>query len=1012
MKLKLSLSFLFVFIFLFSNAQSNHYYYYRGQKVFITLDKSSLSISVFQNFQKSSLNTIGLIDYDLKDDNSLNVPSTIKYATVEFQTTPTDVEYYQKIAVIQNTVDVRTVYPNYIASNGETMGLSDYLYVKLKTANDLSILQQKAVENNLTIIEQDPYMPLWYILRCTQNTIGNSLQVANNLFETTLFSSAVPDLLTYNDLLCTNDPDFGQQWGLNNANSPSIDINACDAWTITEGNGVNVAVVDTGIEFTHNDLAANLSLSSYDSETGSSPSVINYSSPRADHGTHVAGVIGAIKNNNLQVAGVAPQCMLFSISNNLDGTSNSRIKLARGINWAVDNDVDIINNSWGSSMQFDVIDQAIENALINGRNGLGTILVFATGNAGIPQVDYPANSNPDILAVGAIQNNGQRVGFSNTGLQLDVVAPGYNILSTGLDNTIIFKNGTSQAAPYVSGVAALILSVNPCLTVQQVNNIIEQTAQKVGNYTYSINSPNRTNGAWNSEMGYGLLDAYAAVQMAQSISSDTLDLLIRDSPEDIGVEPNTVTQHMWTSEDIWIRNIDDNGLEHQNPKYRIPFGTLVAPNFIYVRVINKSCVASLGIETLTVNWAKASTALGWPENWDGSLQNVGNHPLGGVLPSVTIPILQAGEEAIVKIPWAVPNPDDYLDNPDPWHFCLLARIDSSLDPMGSFNANPNIMVRENNNQAWKNLTVIGLVEDNTYALVMVANPFNTPRTFFLELQKDIDEGGKPIYDEAEVTIKMDQIIYDAWERGGKQAQLIEDKQEEKNKLVKGDHVILDNIMFNANEMGLLTLDFGFLTKELTGKNEFKYHVIQKDATTGEVIGGETFLIKKNTRTTFFADAGDDKEIDENEMVTLSASQINEAALYNWYDSDGTLIYQGKDLTVSADIAKKYKLEIIAEFDGYKDYDEIEVKLKPSLIESLSPNPANNQIQVVYKLNGVTSAYIMVIGQYGTNNVSNNYALDVTTSQIIIDISAYSNGYYTVALICDGEIVDAKNLLKH
>ena len=175
-----------------------------------------------------------------------------------------------------------------------------------------------------------------------------------------------------------------------------------------------------------------------------------------------------------------------------------------------------------------------------------------------------------------------------------------------------------------------------------------------------------------------------------------LDLYIKDSPDDNGTEPNTVTQYMWTSQDIWIRNSNDNGLTHQNPEYR----TNGNPNYINVKIINKSCVASTGSETLTVNWAKANTALAWPQNWDGSLQNSLGFDLGNELNSVTIPVIPAGGEAIVKIPWVVPNPDNYSGNDNPWHFCLLSRINATGDPLTSpLASNPNVMVRNNNNLA-------------------------------------------------------------------------------------------------------------------------------------------------------------------------------------------------------------------------------------------------------------------------------------------------------------------------
>jgi subtilisin family serine protease len=1045
MKLKFYITIFLTVVFFTANAQSNYYYYYKGEKVFMNLDKTTINISVFNQFQKSSLNNLQLKEYDLENDNSQNTTSNLKYAKVEFKSIPSDIEYFQKLNTIKNTSNIRTVYPSFIGLDGTNIGLSDYLYVKLKTSSDLSLLQQKANQYKLNIIEQNQFMPLWYTLRCTENTTQTSLEVANMLFETSLFASSVPDLLTYDDAHCANDTFFYDSWGLSNTGqnggTSGLDIKACDAWNITQGQNIVVAVLDHGLELNHPDLSNNIHPLSYDSESNSSPSLV-----LGRHGVACAGIIGAVKDNNEGVVGVSPDAELMSISNSLQGTANSRIKRADGINWAILNGADIISNSWGSGVQYDPIDDAIDNAITNGRGGLGAIIVFSTGN-GNGNVAYPANSNDGIIAVGAMTPCGERKSptscdgetnwGSNFGNELDVVAPGVLIPTTdrqgangynpayendpnysNFNNYYSRFNGTSSAAPHVAGVAALILSANPCLSGQQVRDIIEQTAQKVGSYSYTSNSTH-PNGTWNNEMGYGLIDAYAAVQMAQSMGSPTLDLYVKNSPDDEGTEPNSVTQHMWTSQDIWIRNSNDGGLTHQNPEYNapVPIGigsnTYTPPNYIYVRVINKSCVASTGNETLTLNWAKANTALAWPQNWDGSLQNSGGFDLGGEFNPVTIPSLQGGEEAIISIPWPVPNPDDYTTgqgSDNPWHFCIMARIDSPDDPMGTFTSNPNVMVRNNNNQAWKNITVVDLESDATSASVMVANPSDTPRTFFLELQKQDNEGGKAIFEEAEVTLKMDDILLEAWERGGRIAEKLDPTIEEKRKLVKGDNVILDDIAFEANEMGLLTLDFNFLTEELTDKSEYTYHVVQKDANTGEVIGGETYVIRKDTRPIFIADAGGDKEVDLNETISINAEDINEPAIYNWYDEDGNLIYQGKDLTVTADVVKEYKLEVIANTDGFKDYTDVKVKFKPNTIESLSPNPVSNNLTVNYKINDASSSYLMVMGYYGSNT-SNNYILDNSLQQTQINVSSYPSGYYTIALVCNGEIVDAKTLIK-
>ena len=152
------------------------------------------------------------------------------------------------------------------------------------------------------------------------------------------------------------------------------------------------------------------------------------------------------------------------------------------------------------------------------------------------------------------------------------------------------------------------------------------------------------------------------------------------------------------------------------------------------------------------------------------------------------------------------------------------------------------------------------------------------------------------------------------------------------------------------------------------------------------------------------------EIDKNETITLSAAQINEAAVYNWYDPEGNLIYTGKDLTVSADVTKKYKLEIVADADGFKDYDEVDVTVNQFYLKTIVPNPAANNITINYKTIDIASAYLMVIGT--NNNTSNNYIINTNQEQTTLDISNYPIGYYTIALVCNGDIVDAKTLIKN
>jgi len=419
--------------------------------------------------------------------------------------------------------DIIYAAPSFLA-NGQEIGLSQYFYVKLKQEQDIEILESLARKNLVEIIGYDQFMPLWYILSCDKNSKGNALEMANLFYELGYFESAEPDLMVDFLMGCTNDTLFGDQWHLNNTGQAGgtvgNDIKACQAWNITTGcANVTVAVIDHGLEFNHPDFN-NISPISFDTENGTTPSVI-----RGSHGVAVAGVIGANRNNSLGVSGVSPNAQLMSISNDLVLAPLLSQRLANGINFAWQNGAAIINNSWGSNaiQQQGLINDAINNAVTQGRGGLGTIVICISHNQSANSIAFPSN-NPQTLAVGAINRTASRASFSNFGTGLDVVAPGVEISTTDRQGTAGFNtaaspggdftslDGTSFAAPQVSGIAALILSINPSLTLQQVRNIIQSTTDKVGGVTYTLNAGEQTGLTWNNEMGYGRVNALRALQ--------------------------------------------------------------------------------------------------------------------------------------------------------------------------------------------------------------------------------------------------------------------------------------------------------------------------------------------------------------------------------------------------------------------------------------------------------------------------------------------------------------------
>lgn len=386
---------------------------------------------------------------------------------------------------------------------------SEFFYVKLKENNSFGNLEQVAKQHVCKILGEVDYMPFWYKLEAPINS--NGLEMSNIFYETGYFDEVDPGFIFNYTNNCISEPSFSSQWALN---STSI----CDAWEVTKGDpSIIVAVIDCGVDLSHTEFKNNISNLSYDLISKSSPSKLYKTDPgfaAGAHGTHVAGIIGANQNGN-QISGVAPLVTLLPISHPLGVTSTASEELASGISYAWQNNASVINNSWGdqggayyNNLKSALLESAISDAIKKGRNGLGSVVVFASGNAGKSPVDYPASSNPDILVVGSINSNFSKATSSSYGDHLDVVAPGDNILSTLPNNQIGYMSGTSMAAPFVSGVAALILSKSSVITAKDVKDRIESTTLNLSGYNYNIS---KENGMWNNQTGYGLVNPKKAL---------------------------------------------------------------------------------------------------------------------------------------------------------------------------------------------------------------------------------------------------------------------------------------------------------------------------------------------------------------------------------------------------------------------------------------------------------------------------------------------------------------------
>lgn len=300
-----------------------------------------------------------------------------------------------------------------------------------------------------------------------------------------------------------NDPLFANQYGLHNTGAsiggnpgvPHADISAINAWQIAGGVGVTIAVLDTGVSHSHPDLAQKLVPGR--SFVGADPNATD-DSPYVPHGTACAGIAAASANDGYGISGVSWNARIMPVRVADQWGNSSESACASGIIWAVDHGARVISISLAYSGGTEYLRAAVTYA-----SASGAVIVAATGNTpGIP-VYFPARL-PEVLAVTATDNRDFAAPFCTTGPEVDVSAPGVMIMTTTDSNSNPnghrFESGTSMAAPFVSGIAALLLETAPWLSSSEVRRIIKETAD------------DRGPAGWDPQFGHGRVNAHRALE--------------------------------------------------------------------------------------------------------------------------------------------------------------------------------------------------------------------------------------------------------------------------------------------------------------------------------------------------------------------------------------------------------------------------------------------------------------------------------------------------------------------
>ena len=414
----------------------------------------------------------------------------------------------------------------YQTAQGKSLGVKDQIIISF---SDASIKNHIQTEYSLKEVKKLSNTMYLYQTPSKEET----LDIANQLTDITGIKFAQPDFLKKktNRAYGYTDPLFDQAWHLNNTgynldNIPmqrGSDINVEEAWEYTKGEDIIVAVYDEGIDINHEDLRGNI----IGFENFNDPDT-TFPSPTSTfgiwHGTSCAGLVGAMEND-LGSVGVAPASKMLAVRYADSSVSDD----IRAYQWMNDNGADIITNSWGSYENMDAYNEIFRDLSMNGRDGKGTIIVFATGNDyfNLDNAAYNDESESEyVLSISASTEIDTIASYSNYGSSIDFAAPGsaYGTImttdATGSDGTNSGNytanfSGTSAAAPIAAGAIALMLSANPSLTREDVIEILKYTARKIGRHSYDLDGR-------NDYAGYGRIDAGKAVEISYRYGTTNL----------------------------------------------------------------------------------------------------------------------------------------------------------------------------------------------------------------------------------------------------------------------------------------------------------------------------------------------------------------------------------------------------------------------------------------------------------------------------------------------------------
>ncbi len=469
-----------------------------------------------------------------------------------------DVVFVPNAVVAANALrsdeQVEYISPVFMNEKKQFVTYQSSFFVKMKSLNDLELVEREAKKIGVEVLVANRFNADMIELKADKFGI-DAIEAVNHFKATGLFAIVSPNLMHTVSDCSVDDPRFDRQWNLKNDGSSlqgsgtiGADIDVEAAWAITTGSpNIKIAIIDSGVDTLHPELLGKLlpGFDAFDAGTKGYP-IPNYDSD--GHGTACAGIAAATTNNNLGVAGVCQNCQVIPIrvfeyqllAGEVQPWSTTDVFI-NGLSWMWQvADADVASNSWGvpdfllalfpggDTLVNAVIDDAIEQ----GRGGLGVPMLFSSGNDGITDTIpiWPARY-ASTIAVGATSMcdqhktktscDGETWWAGNWGEGLDVSAPGVRIATidmlgtNGFHSTEYYNsfNGTSAACPNAAGTMGLVLSHTPGLPEWLARKVLSSTSEKVGGYAYSAW---KDAGTWSKELGYGRINAFQAVTYGAS----------------------------------------------------------------------------------------------------------------------------------------------------------------------------------------------------------------------------------------------------------------------------------------------------------------------------------------------------------------------------------------------------------------------------------------------------------------------------------------------------------------